>query len=195
MVSERLDFGQQRFRCIVSDPPWPEKGGGKIKRGADRHYPVVRIEDIPGVMRGAKAPDGSSLWLPDDNCHHWMWVTNNYLEGGLWVLRELGFRYVTNAVWAKDRMGIGQYLRGQHELLLFGVRGKGFNVRTERRDLSSLISAPVPTEGGKRVHSRKPQAAFDLIEARSQGPYLEMFGRQSRSGWVVWGNEVDGVSS
>jgi len=26
------------WRTALIDPPWPEQGGGKIKRGADRHY-------------------------------------------------------------------------------------------------------------------------------------------------------------
>ena len=188
-MGELLDFGERRFSCILSDPPWPERGAGKCKRGADRHYDVQRVADIPPIMRAAKGPDGAPLWLPAADCHPWMWVTNNYLEGGLWVMRELGFRYVTNVAWAKDRISIGQYLRGQHELLLFGVRGKGFAVRTERRDLPSLITAPVPTENGKRVHSRKPEAAYELIEARTMGPRLELFGRRPREGWTVWGND------
>lgn len=26
------------YSCILMDPPWNETGGGRIKRGADRHY-------------------------------------------------------------------------------------------------------------------------------------------------------------
>ena len=36
------------------DPPWLERGGGKIKRGADRHYPVLKVEDIAAVAGGAR---------------------------------------------------------------------------------------------------------------------------------------------
>jgi hypothetical protein len=28
------------YRCIYSDPPWLERGGGQIKRGADRQVAV-----------------------------------------------------------------------------------------------------------------------------------------------------------
>ena len=42
----------------------------------------------------------------------------------------------------------------------------------------------------KREHSRKPDELYDIIEACSPGPYLEMFARYSRQGWEQWGNEI-----
>jgi N6-adenosine-specific RNA methylase IME4 len=42
----------------------------------------------------------------------------------------------------------------------------------------------------KREHSRKPAEAYDIIEACSPGPRLELFARGSREGWVVWGDEA-----
>ncbi len=41
----------------------------------------------------------------------------------------------------------------------------------------------------KREHSRKPDEFYDLIEACSPGPYLELFARFRRPGWDQWGNE------
>ena len=46
-------------------------------------------------------------------------------------------------------------------------------------------------ETRKREHSRKPDEQYDLIEACSPGPYLEMFARYAREGWSAWGNEAD----
>lgn len=42
----------------------------------------------------------------------------------------------------------------------------------------------------KREHSRKPDEVYDLVESCSPGPYLEMFARFGRPGWVQWGNET-----
>src|SRR6266545_430568 len=42
----------------------------------------------------------------------------------------------------------------------------------------------------KREHSRKPDEIYELIERCSPGPYLELFARYIRSGWVQWGNEI-----
>ena len=167
------------YRCILMDPPWMERGGGKIKRGADRHYPLLKTKDMPRVIYE------SGVFNPDPvGCHLWMWTTNNFLPDALWLIEALGFRYVTNAVWVKQRVGLGQYLRGQHELLLLAVRGSGVHARTEDKSIPSVLRAP------RTEHSKKPEEAFDLIAKRSKGPYLEMFSRQEREGWTTWGNEV-----
>ena len=46
-------------------------------------------------------------------------------------------------------------------------------------------------ETRKREHSRKPDEQYELIEACSPGPYLELFARHPRPGWTVWGDEAD----
>jgi N6-adenosine-specific RNA methylase IME4 len=169
-----------RYKTIVMDPPWHEVGGGRIKRGADRHYPLIKTPDMPAVIFG------SGVFEPAEDCHLYMWATANHLPDAIWLMGALGFKYKSNVVWAKGGpKGLGQYFRMQHEHLLFGVRGKGYNVRTELKTLGSLIVA----DRGR--HSQKPDAAFKLIEQRSQGPYLEMFARSERDGWVSFGNEIE----
>lgn len=168
-----------RYSCILLDPPWQERGGGRIKRGADRHYELVPTRLLPLVILG------SGAFRPAPDCLLWLWSTNNHLPGALWLMEALGFRYLTNAVWVKDRMGLGQYLRGQHELLLLGVQGSGPTVRTEARNLPSVIHAP------RGRHSAKPEASYRLIEARTKGPRLEMFARNHRPGWDCWGKEIE----
>jgi len=175
------------FKTVMMDPPWLEKGGGKSKRGADRHYPVMKTSDILHTV----------LWCPHwaniaANAHLYMWVTNSFLKEGLWLMDGLGFRYVTNVVWTKRKndkiqTGIGQYFRGSHELLLFGTRGrKPTEPRTEFKNIPSVIEAP------RTTHSSKPEESYRLIENRSKGPYLEIFSRERRSGWTCWGNEING---
>jgi len=41
------------YRCIYLDPPWPERGGGKSKRGADRHYDTLTVRQIEKVVLDA----------------------------------------------------------------------------------------------------------------------------------------------
>lgn len=170
------------FRTVVIDPPWLESGGGKCKRGADRHYPLMKW---PAIVRTiCTCPHWGEL---AENVHMYMWATNNHLCDALRVVEALGFRYVTNIVWTKDRVGLGQYFRGQHELLLFATRGKRpTEPRTEAKNIPSVICAP------RRAHSQKPEEAFDMIERRSHGRYLEMFARARRGcvQWTEWGNEI-----
>ena len=205
------DVPASGYATLTLDPPWLESGGGAIRRGANRHYGVLKTRDILQVIVD------SGRWAPAEHAHVYLWVTNNYLEDGLWLLRRLGVRYVTTLVWIKlarlsradllarlgrwatgpDPLeaivrlhsGLGQYFRGAHELCLFGVVGTGTApaVYTGRRDLPTVICAP------KRAHSVKPDAAYRRIEARSKGPYVEFFARAPRAGWTSWGNEVNGT--
>jgi len=169
-----------KFRTVMLDPPWNERGGGKIKRGADKHYKLMSTPDIIKTIYQCE------YWnRVHDVAHMYLWVTNNFLQDGLQVMSALGFRYVTNFVWVKDKIGLGQYFRGQHELCLLGTRGVGAaKLRTTRKNLPSVLVAP------RGAHSCKPGESYDLIENRSQGPYLEIFGRTHRQNWTVWGNEV-----
>jgi N6-adenosine-specific RNA methylase IME4 len=184
------------YACIQADPPWPETGGGG--RGAQDHYDVIR--DRSDILRTmVTAP----CWRPAANAHLWLWTTTTSLIDGLWLVDALGFRYVTNLAWVKvtaekdllgertPAIGIGQYLRGAHEFALLGVRGDGYAIRTDARNIPSWFYAPPPRDdGGARIHSRKPERAYEIIEARSRGPRLEMFARVDRPGWNRWGNEA-----
>ncbi len=176
----------KRFATQLMDPPWPENGGGKCKRGADRHYPTMSVRSIYQTI--VTCP----VWRPADDAHLYMWVTNNYLPDGLRLMSDLGFRYVTNICWVKDKSGLGQYFRGQHELMLFGVRGDGYAVRTGQRDLTTVedsLADDILIGHTRGKHSAKPEVFRELIEARSKGPYVEIFARSKRPGWTVWGND------
>jgi N6-adenosine-specific RNA methylase IME4 len=183
-----------KYKTIVIDAPWPESGGGRIKRGADRHYPLLSVKEIPSIIVT------SGVFTPAADSHLYLWATNNYLDKGIALIGALGFRYVTCITWVKPgRPGLGQYFRGATEQLLFGVRGAGLQLRrawTTRRDLSTRLVADWPRdEAGKIIHSAKPKESYELIEAASPAPRLEMFARphltrRRRTGWTVWGRDV-----
>jgi N6-adenosine-specific RNA methylase IME4 len=179
------------YSVIVADPPWNEPGG--CKRGADEHYETM---DRAAILRTMVT---SPSWHIAEDAHLYLWTTMTSLVDGLWLLDALGFVYKTHAVWVKTtdtfappriQVGLGQYFRGAHELVLFGTRGKGFAVRTEAKNIPSVIFAQVPRENGRRVHSAKPAAFFDMVDRRSVGPRLEMFARVGRPGWDAWGDEA-----
>lgn len=172
-----------KYRTIYADPPWPEYGAGKIKRGADRHYPLMKIPEI--IALGSLVKE----WIHPDGCHLYLWTTNNYLPDAIKVMERWGFKYITIITWFKDgRIGMGQYFRGVTEHCLFGRNGV----------------LPYKSVGGKRCqgltgfhaektyHSRKPDEMREMIELVSHGPFIEMFSRPPHPlGWDVWGNEVN----
>ena len=174
----------RKYKTIYADPPWLERGGGKICRGAQKHYSLMKVEEIKNLI----VYGTSVINLAEDNAHLYLWVTNNFLPFGLSVVEAWGFKYKTLITWAKDRMGLGQYFRGQTEQLIFAVRGnlpyKSLNGK--RAQGRTLIVAP------RGKHSEKPLKAREMIERVSYPAFLELFGRKHVTGWDVWGDEVEG---
>tara|TARA_R110002020_G_C15761074_1_gene727122 strand:- start:10 stop:540 length:531 start_codon:yes stop_codon:yes gene_type:complete len=170
-----MNLPNKKYNVIYADPPWNEVGGGKIKRGADKHYPLMKTNEIK------KLPVAN---IADETCWLFLWVTNNYLKDGLDVMDAWGFEYITNLVWAKNTIGLGYYFRGQHELCLFGKKGQ---MKPNSRSESTLVNAK------KTKHSKKPEEFYKKIEAVCSGNKIELFARNTRDGWDVWGNEVNSI--
>lgn len=168
-----------KYKTIYADPPWNESGGGKIKRGADRHYPLMKTKDIIDMS----AFIGS---ISEDNCHLYLWVTNNHMQDGLDVMEAWGFKYKTCITWTKDRIGLGQYFRGMTEHCLFGVKG---NIPYKMLDGKRQQGVTGFYEK-RREHSVKPEQMRTMIERVSYPPFIELFAREEFDGWDSWGNEV-----
>ena len=78
-------------------------------------------------------------------------------------------------------MGIGNYWRNSHEIMLLAV--KGGQTAISKSEMSWL-------ESNRGSHSSKPEKVRDSIMRLSPGPFLELFGRRSIPGWAVFGNQV-----
>lgn len=83
-----------------------------------------------------------------------------------------------------DGSDVGFYFRNVTEIVLFGTRGKVRTLAPGRRQLNIISSR-------KREHSRKPEELYEIIESCSPGPYLELFARNPRKGWIQWGDEIE----
>lgn len=182
----RAEIGKRKFGTILADPPWQfQNKTGKV---APEHRRLNRYETL-GLEAIKRLPVAD---VAAATCHLYLWVPNALLPEGLEVMRAWGFTYKSNIVWHKirkdggsDGRGVGFYFRNVTEIILFGVRGK--NARTlapGRRQVNYLATR-------KREHSRKPDEQYEIIEACSQGAFLELFARGVRRGWTVWGNEAD----
>jgi N6-adenosine-specific RNA methylase IME4 len=177
--------GCRRFATILADPPWQfVNRTGKIapEHGRLTRYPTLKVDEIAALpVEKAATP----------TAHLYLWCPNALLPEGLAVMTTWGFAYKSNLVWHKvrkdggsDGRGVGFYFRNVTELMLFGVRGK--NARTlapGRRQVNFLATR-------KREHSRKPDEQYRIIETCSPGPFLELFARGMRKGWMTWGNQA-----
>lgn len=171
------------FQTVLADPPWRfTNRTGKVAPEHHRlgRYGTMSLEEIKALPVGD---------VTAKNAHLYLWVPNALLPEGIEVMRAWGFRYVSNIIWAKrrkdggpDGRGVGFYFRNVTEPILFGVKGSMRTLAPGRSTVNMI-------ETRKREHSRKPDEQYDLIEACSPGPYLEMFARYARPGWAVWGNE------
>ncbi|MDD7966217.1 MT-A70 family methyltransferase [Actinomycetospora lemnae] len=171
------------WSCVYADPPW------RFTNRTGKVAPEHRRLDRYDTMSAAEIAALPVADVISANAHLYLWVPNALLPEGLAVMQGWGFRYVSNLVWAKrrkdggpDGRGVGFYFRNVTELILFGVRGSLRTLEPGRRQVNMI-------ETRKREHSRKPDEAYDLIEACSPGPYLEMFARYARPGWTSWGAE------
>lgn len=173
------------FKTILADPPW--RFSNRTGKVAPEHRRLDRYSTMS--LDAIKAMEVNEVAA--SNAHLYLWVPNALLPDGLAVMEAWGFRYVTNIVWAKrrkdggpDGRGVGFYFRNVTELLLFGVRGSMRTLAPGRSQVNMI-------ETRKREHSRKPDEQYDVIEACSPGPRLELFARHPRQGWTVWGDEAE----
>ena len=169
------------FRTVYADPPWKEVGGGKITRGAQKHYELMPTKDIIAMGNEVRR-------VTADQSHLYLWVTNNFLKDGLAVMEGWGYTYITTITWMKNKMGLGQYYRGMTEHCLFGRRGKALPYKL--LDTGKRAQGKTGFYAEKQEHSAKPTDMREMIERVSYGPYLELFGRQLVAGWDVWGDQA-----
>jgi len=160
------------YDIFYADPPWRYDFSETRTRAIETNYPTMTLEDICEL----KIPNAENSVL-------FLWATNPKLEEALEVIKAWGFTYKTNLAWVKDRIGMGYWFRGQHELLLVATKGK---IKPPEQSVrrSGVLEAP------RREHSQKPDEVYELIESYfPNGKYIELFSRNKREGWTMWGNE------
>lgn len=192
-MSEPLPAGP--FGCILADPPWSfltlSKKRTTPHRTAEDHYPTMTAEELRAMPVESVA---------DRNCALFMWVVDSHLDEAIDLGKAWGFDYKTIAfIWCKTtkaavpgqfgffppetvhRIGMGYWTRKQAEVCLLFTRGR---VRRRSMGVRQIIEAP------RREHSRKPDETHERVQRLVDGPYLELFAREPRPGWTVWGNQT-----
>ena len=159
------------YRTIVVDPPW-DYGDHAVRGAAATHYGVLSLEEIAALPVGSMAGEETHLYV---------WVTAPQLPFVWPIIEAWGFDYKTLLTWVKPQMGTGHYFRGATEHVAFCTR-KNAPLRSQ-----GLVNW---FEADRRSHSEKPEEFYQLVEAASHGPYLELFARKQRTDWEVWGDEV-----
>ena len=177
------------YGVIHADPPWffknySEKGTG---RNAISHYDCLTFEELRRLPVGDLAAKDCALFL---------WAVDPLLPRALELISAWGFEFKTvGFYWAKTNRtakqdalrpadfftGLGYWTRANVEQCLLATRGKP---PRQAKDVRRLIIEP------RREHSRKPEQVYDRIKRLAKGPYLDLFARESRKGWDMWGDQA-----
>lgn len=185
------DFPKGTAGVILADPAWSfltYSGESVPQRAEKQHYEVMSLEDL-------KAMPVADLAAKD--CVLIMWVIGSHLDQAIELGRHWGFTYKTDLfTWVKvgkndpkvRPISLGKWSRKQTEQALIFSRGKPKRLDAGVRQLfetdEHVIFAP------KREHSRKPDEQYDRIERLTAGPYIELFARHHRPGWMAWGDQA-----
>jgi N6-adenosine-specific RNA methylase IME4 len=177
------------FACIACDA-WSRRGQGG---SPPRHYNTFSVDDLLMLrVRDIVARNAwLLLWWPDVHAPSMPEVMETFGfkfsgKGFAWIkiLRSLGRRpglISTADIETALHKGTGQKTRKNSETAWLGGRG---SPKILSHSVWELIVAPV------REHSRKPNEFFARAEQFCQGPRIDLFGRQSRNGWTVNGDQA-----
>jgi len=176
---------EQRFPLVYADPPWKfetHSDLGKEMTSPDLHYETMTVDDICNLMI-----DGRHISeIAHDNCALFLWcTTSNFVSHALPVIEAWGCKYVTQAVWDKQKTSTGYVFLNQHEILIYAKRG---DIPAPTFKRSSVFSYP------RTKHSAKPpevrQALEQMYAKFGKDERIELFARGEIPGWTVWGNEA-----
>ena len=177
------DSGAQ-FNVFYADPPWHFDTYSEAGEDRSPAYDTKALDAIKALPVAALSAKNSVLLL---------WAVMNQLPQALEVIAAWGFTFKTIAfTWVKQNKsgeglftGMGYWTRANAELCLLATKGS-----PTRRDrgVPQVLMAPIAE------HSRKPDEFYERIERLVDGPYLELYARRQRSGWMSWGNEIPRAS-
>ena len=164
----------RKFGTVYADPPWAYSNTATRANVQGEYAKTMSVEEI------CEEPVSQ---LCEENAHLHLWTTSSFLPHAFRVIDAWGFEYKSSFVWVKPQLGIGNYWRISHEIMLTGVKGK---LTFADHGLQSWAMHD------RTRHSQKPHEIRRMIEKASPGPYLEMYGRHRLHGdWTVYGNEVE----
>lgn len=166
------------YSVVVIDPPWQYSRGEDTTHRGRTPYPTMSLDEIGLDIENKLIVPGR---LAEDAVI-WIWTTNAFMHEAYHLLERWGVEPKTVLTWAKPKMGVGNWLRGQTEHCILSIRGKPIVRLTNQ---TTLLAAPA------REHSRKPDEFYALVDQLCVGPKLDWYSREPRDGWAQFGNEPE----
>jgi N6-adenosine-specific RNA methylase IME4 len=164
-----------RYASIVVDPPWPMGHSATLdtpSQGSTLAYPTMTLDQIRALPVQALGVDGSHLYL---------WAPQRFLPDAFDIAAEWGFTYHCLLTWVKPGGFTPFSWQFNAEHVVFAYRPP-FRM--------AEMGRMVAFHAARGSHSTKPDVFYDLVEAVSFGPRIDLFARRTRPGWVSWGDEL-----
>lgn len=174
-----------QYNLILADPPWKQAKGGKkkvrpVSSGTELDYPVCSLDEIKRHLAQA-----TSLCKGDSVL--FLWTIDKYLFEAQQIAESLGYKLHARMIWNKvTGIPAAFTVRYGHEYLLYMYKGKLIPVATEERGkIHTVFTEKV------QKHSKKPEIPYEIINRLYPNlKKLEMYAREERDNFDVWGNEV-----
>ncbi len=184
---------KNKYNIIYADPPWQMgyvKGGktaGSVKGGVPLPYPTMTDETIMALPIKDIVAESAFLFL---------WVTDSRIPKVKALMEAWGFTYNSLAfIWnkvSKYKEGVARttltpYTRRSCEYCFLGTKGKTKGLVQDHYVLQFIAWA-----SETRKHSVKPdEVRKRIVKLCGDVPRIELFAREQKEGWDVWGNEVE----
>jgi N6-adenosine-specific RNA methylase IME4 len=130
--------------------------------------------------------------VADSNCNLFCWTTHTFLPATFEIIKGWGFKYHCTLTWNKGNGRPHFGFKRNTEFVVYAYKGK-ITVKQRGQFIKTLIDDSIPDLFHERltVHSRKPTIFYKILENNTPSPRLEIFARNKRAGWDVFGNEVE----
>ena len=174
------------YEIIYTDPPWQQSKGSKKdavpNSGKPFDYKTIPLTEIGSIHK-------SYFTQAADYHNVFMWTIDKYLHEAESMMKNNGYKLHARLIWDKC-IGIPTAftVRFAHEYLLWFYK-PGYMLKPvpEMRGKYSTVIREQST-----VHSKKPEAAYKMIEAMfPSARKIELFARQRREGWEAFGDQLE----
>jgi N6-adenosine-specific RNA methylase IME4 len=176
---------EKEYSVLYVDCPWKYEFAETDSRKIENQYETMTVDELCEYkveFEGGKKKSVNDIAAKDAVI--FFWATAPKSQEAHRVLEAWGFEYKTHAVWDKEKIGMGYWFRGQHELLMVATKGK-MPVPEEQARVSSVIRAV------RGAHSAKPEQVYSIIEQMyPEAARAELFSRNRRPGWDAVGNQL-----
>lgn len=168
---------------LVIDPPWPQRKGGlrstRPAQGKTLDYKTLGVSEIFALLDAEIFNDETRIVF--------LWEIDKFLIEAESEMTKRGFKRHARLIWDKGNGVAPAFtVRFSHEYLVWWYKTPLLPIAAEIRGKAATV-----IRESARQHSRKPDAAYTLIDSLYPNESkMDVFSREKRTGWKQFGDEV-----